>query len=150
MIFNPNINQIKKAIEKQYQYLLVDYHFRDNCPFGDKKNYSFNITSSNFLHVRVTLEERSSGSCWDEHLWEPNHYKFKSSDVKRVIRIALSSILPRNKKSELNILVLKIFNEMKVRKYTDYEYYGNYSTYKIYEIDVLKIIEMTKTHFNIH
>lgn len=144
MIFNPNINQLKKAIEKQYQYLLIGH------PLKNKKNYSFNITSSDVLYVRITLEERSSGSCWDETLWEPNHYKFKSSDVKRVIRIALSSILPRNKKSELNILVLKIFNEMKVKKYTDYEYYGNYSTYKIYEIDVLKIIEMAKTHFNIH
>lgn len=146
MVINENINTIVEAVEKQRLY-LGSYHTNNKL---DKENYSFGLSKAtgNF-YVSLLTEEQSSGSCWNENLWEPKHFSILTYKVKRSIRIVLSVILPKTRKSEINPIVHKIFEQMNVSNKTHYEYYGNYTRDQNYEINIQKIFEIVKTHFNI-
>lgn len=146
MVINENINTIVEAVEKQHRY-LSSHHTNKKL---EKENYSFSVSKfTEKLYVSLVTEEQSSGSCWNENLWEPKHFSILTYKVKRSIRIALSAILPKTRKSEINPIVHKIFEQMNVFNETNTEYYGNYTRNQHYEISIHKIFEIVKTHFNI-
>lgn len=139
MVINEDFKKIKDIVEKQRKFLSNNDHLH-------KEHYTFGMSDDSILYVSLIEKEQSSGSCWTEHVWPPKEYKILTSKVKRVIRITLSAILPKNRKSEINSLVHEIFAHMTKYDHTEHGYYGNYEKTKNYKITLEDILQIIKKH----
>lgn len=146
MIINKDIAKVNGVIQKQVDYL--NSHHSNH--YFQKNHYSFYFSPNNDIFgVYILREEQSSGSCWSESLWEPSEYELKISKVKKSIRVVLSSILPKTKKKEINILVRAIFENMAVKEHFEAEYYGNYTRSISYKISITEIYNIVEEYSKI-
>lgn len=145
MVINEDFSRIHKIVVKQQAFLNSNKsqnHF-------EKEHYSFTFSNDRkILNVSLLESEQSSGTCWDDHLWPAKEYKILTHKVKRSIRVVLSAVLPKNNKSETNILVQKIFDSMDKYDHTETGFYGNFTKTKNYRISLEEIIRITKKHFS--
>jgi len=121
-----NLSRIEKIVDKHTIFL---------SEYFNKNNFSFcfvSRTENPYFYISITTEESYGGSCWDETNYF-SEYEFKKYKVVNSLRFFLSTLMPKEKKSNLQKIAQEIYQEIKPENKFEDGYYGNYKRKLIFK-----------------